>query len=308
MLISVDVGFSGTKFCYESSGERVCGLIPTAVAQPSLSGIREIGTEQPIIQFTDGTALAVGDDAFDSAHQVENQSLAWLIEVMPALVIGVIVKAGFLPGQIDRLAVGLPIQFWKDSAAEVKARLANISLATGNYTYDVLVYSQGAGAFYYYLQSMSPPANASGLLIDVGGNTVQVLGFRKLKIKASFCKQYNHLGMLVPAKILAQKICADHTTSMSTIKAMKVLSSGTFSMDNDYKALSQQLIEDHMRFLANTLEADFGDQMAELQHVVLAGGGAYHLAKHLPSAWRQKTLIFRDAEYANAIGYYLQSK
>lgn len=308
MLVSIDVGFSTTKICIEGDDGIVCNSIPTAVAFPSNSGIVGVGTEQFIITFRNGNQLVAGQDAFDSEQQLENTSIDWLIRVMATLVLTAVHKTGISMEQVARLAVGLPIQFWQQEANKLKSMLSNIELEKSTYKPEVFVFAQAAGAFHYYRAAMNPPPDESGLLIDLGGNTLQVLGYDGLKLKAALSKQYNHLGMLEPAKKLASKVSADHAISISIAKSMTILRNGTFSTPGDYQLQSQQLISDHMNLLVDRLEADFGERIKQAHRIVLAGGGAYHLIQQLPEAWKRKAILLTDAEYANAIGYLLQSR
>jgi hypothetical protein len=306
MIIAIDVGFAETKFAYENNGNITYGSIPTAIALPADTGIIGIGAEQAVVKFKDGREFVAGDDAFCSPHQLENTSIDWLIRMSPALVIATIRKIGCSFEQVSRVAVGLPIQFWQKEAQRVQKTLTNIELDSATFTAEVKVFAQGAGAFYCYCQTKNPPASENGLLIDLGGNTLQVLGFEKLKIRAALSKQYNHLGMLEPAKRLVNSIAADHSISISTAKAMVILRSGTFSIPGDYLSLSEQLITNHMQLLVERLEADWGERIMQAHRLVLAGGGAYHLIHHLPEAWKRKAIQLTDAKYANVIGYFMQ--
>lgn len=308
MLVSVDVGFSTTKICTDGDDGIVCNSIPTAVAFPSNSGVVGVGAEQFILKFRDGNQLVAGEDAFDSEQQLENTSIDWLIRVMPTLVLSAVNKTSISMEQVSRLAVGLPIQFWQHEANKIKSLLSNIELETKTYKPEVFVYAQGAGAFHYYRAIMNPPVSENGLLIDLGGNTLQVLKYDGLKLKAALSKQYNHLGMLEPAKKLASKVATDHAISISTAKSMTILLSGTFSTPGDYQLQSQQLISDHMRLLIDRLDADFGERIKQAHRLILAGGGAYHLIHRLPDDWKHKAVLLPDAAYANVIGYFLQSR
>lgn len=308
MIIAIDVGFAETKFAYENSGDITCGSIPTAIALPADTGIIGIGAEQAVVKFKDGTELVAGNDAFYSTHQLENTSIDWLIRMSPALVIASIRKIGCPLEQVSRVAVGLPAHFWQKEAQRVKEILSTIQLDSSSFSPEVKVFAQGAGAFYCYCQTKNPPASENGLLIDLGGNTLQVLGFEELKIRAALSKQYNHLGMLEPAKKLANRIAADHSISVSTAKAMVILRSGTFSVTGDYQSISEHLITNHMQLLAERLDADFGVQIKQAHRLILAGGGAYHLIHRLPDDWKHKAVLLPDAEYSNVIGYYLQSR
>lgn len=308
MLVSVDVGFSTTKICTDVNDGIVCNSIPTAVAFPSNSGVVGVGTEQFVIRFRDGNQLVAGEDAFDSEQQLENTSIDWLIRVMSTLVLTAVHKTSISMEQVSSLAVGLPIQFWKHEANKLKSLLSSIELEAKTYNPEVFVYAQGAGAFHFYRATMNPPLGERGLLIDLGGNTLQVLGYDGLKLKAALSKQYNHLGMLEPAKKLASKVATDHSISILIAKGMTILRSGTFGSPGDYQLQSQQLISNHMRLLLDRLEADLGERIMQAHRLVLAGGGAYHLIHQLPDAWKRKAILLPDAEYANAIGYLLQSR
>lgn len=305
-----DVGFSDTKIAWREGPLLKTIRIPSAVAMPMKMQASTLGNGQQILNYN-GNDFVVGDDALHpGSRQIHDRNESWLLKYMATLMHGAAARAGIDLREVTHLTLGLPLN---SCGPETRSALAQIfrgakidGVPIIHRDCQIRIHCQGVGALAAF-RSENIPYEGSGLVLDLGGNTLISVYFSNLTASASGSYQYNHLGMMSAAEHLVPFLSKKTGSQISTIKATNAMRTGRF-LDDDITAQRDLAIAKHLELLTTTLRNDYTDMVGELSKLVLAGGGAEALYAALPIEWQKKAVILYEPEFANVRGYHALSE
>lgn len=325
-VVSVDIGYGFTK-AVSSTGERVSfpSVAAPAVADP-LNGVFKdgVGHRVRISSLAGVEEKLVGEAALQSqaaqgfiAQQEKPQGLHDLLLLTAAYLCGAAVKPN---NERPRLAVGLPLSFYRSQKDALKERLeilnAWVSVDGGEEKYvafgEVAVFPQGAGAL-IALGSALPKSGTVGL-IDVGTYTTDYLLFEVRKgmpvpipeacgsvevgihlvhraLAAEFERQ---AGVPLPARMHQQVVEKIQNGEEITYRGREVKLAPAFA----------PVKRDAAEAIAAHVLAAWGDRTGFLSLTALAGGGAVLFGESLAGYFQQAVQV-PDPVFANAVGYLM---
>lgn len=212
-----------------------------------------------------------------------------------------------------RAAVGLPLAWYTPgNRGLLTRRLRRIEVSGGGspLELDVEVYPQGAGALFDYRLGDDgrerPGTDVSGLVIDVGFNTVDVVAFEDGAAVKADSGMLERAGMSRPAGELARILQAETTINLSEQEGKEVLARGVLSVyghEKDLSETSRRVVEDYASWLMSVVSSRWEDRVQRAAVLILAGGGARYLAEYAPSRYRDLLYTPEEPEFANARGF-----
>lgn len=216
-------------------------------------------------------------------------------------------------GDVDVLALGLPLKYWKEYAPEFAAALKTLNANGRQITAkEVLVIPQAVGAlmdlrFDWDGRAFGRKPIGKGLLVDVGFNTIDLLVVDAGVVVPELCEMVSRGGLSKVALDIARHI--DHRFEVRTTAqtAMEVL----LSKKMQYQGAEVDLADVCHKLLSRYAEELFAkivDGHTTLvnlaDRIILCGGGAHFLRGYIPEQYRNIVLIPDSPEYCNARGFY----
>jgi predicted naringenin-chalcone synthase len=115
----------------------------------------------------------------------------------------------------------------------------------------------------------------------------------------------NEMGIMAVAKTLQGVFKAMTGSEYSVIEAAKAIRTHEIKSKGqriDVSAQVEAALNDHVETLINSIATRYKQSIAKLDHMILAGGGAYLIRKHLPQDW--PVVVLEQPEFANVRGYF----
>lgn len=296
VVFAVDPGFAQVK--YSVGG--VVGAIPSAVAEP-LPSMEGLGKGQRV-HIMDIGKLVVGQDALEpGSRQIQSLDEDWLLRYLPLLVVGAADHAGIDLHDVDILSVCLPPKTWGAVRSEVAKDLSVIRDNGEVYTFEkVDVFAQAVGALGYYTLGCKN-RDESGLVLDIGGNTLLAVRYDKLKAKATGSRQFNELGVLSAAQAIIPVLSElAEGRRVTEIKAMAAMRDRRF-MGVDIGTHVDAVVKAYSERILRSVRSDYRDMIPKLDRLVVVGGGAYLVGEAIKSEYK-RVHVADEPELANVRG------
>lgn len=300
MKIAIDAGYNQTKI-YTGSRQ---GVILSAIAEPNALNLSDVGAGAK--RYTiNGKEMIVGAAALGPGLKQKNaRSLNSLLESLPYLALCACDEISVTPGDVSILSTGLPLADIGSSNAVIAALQPLFPSAK------IVVNSQAVGALISYAMDNASTINPDdqGLVLDIGGNTVLTLGHIGYRPTGDGSHQFDRMGVLSCADLLAKRLEPQLKTLISAIKASQALRDGVIRGGG----LGRQNIESEVHaaqhaytdMLLTMIRETYGDYIADLDNIIICGGGANLIKNHIPAEWRNIAKFSADPEFANARGYF----
>jgi len=270
VVFAVDPGFAQIK--YSIAGK--VGVIPSAVAEP-LPAMEGVGSGQRI-HYMDVGCLVVGHDALEpGSRQIQSLDEEWLLKYLPLMIVGAADHAGLSLHDVDILSICLPLKTWRTVKERLGEELSSIRDNGDVYTFRrVDVHAQAIGAIGYHTQ-MGADTQESGLVLDIGGNTILALRYDRLKAKGTGSRQYNELGVLSVARSLMPFLSeVAEGRRISEIRSMEAVRMRRF-LGIDIGTHVDAAVAAYTERILRSIRSDYRDMIPELDRLVVVGGGAY---------------------------------
>ena len=296
VVFAVDPGFAQVK--YSVGG--VVGVIPSAVAEP-LPSMEGLGKGQRV-HVMDVGKLVVGRDALEpGSRQIQSLDEEWLLRYLPLMVVGAADHAGIDLHDVDVLSVCLPPKTWRSVKSEIVRDLSSIRDNGDTYTFKrVDVFAQALGALGYYSIGCENP-DESGLVLDIGGNTLLAVRYDKLKAKSTGSRQFNELGVLSAAQALLPTLSEmAEGRRVTEIKAMAAMRDRRF-MGVDIGTHVDSVIKSYSERILRSVRSDYRDMIPELDRLLVVGGGAYLVGDAIKNEYK-RVHVPDEPEMANVRG------
>lgn len=297
-MLAVDIGFSACKCLAEGREWK----FPSFVA-PAKQATVNLG-EGPSGYLYKGQRYNVGNptDGADGAKYV--REIGFLLEYGPLFVVHAIKGLKQVP---STLAVGLPLEQFREYREQLRVALSNFEINGRRYAFEVRVFPQAVGALAEYANEANPEQDESGFLVDIGFNTAIVLKYQDLKAKSDGSTQYNQFGISRALEELGAVIKSKYGVSLSPLELNDVFQKGSLTQYGKKLDMSIELkgvVAGHIDTLMKTLRDDYDRHLMRADRLVMAGGGAYHINGQLPDQYREFCRFLSNPEFANVRGYW----
>lgn len=325
MIISVDLGYGFVKAVGEGSEERI--IFPQVMA-PAAEDIIErdlrLGGKRPgylvelrpqgsvnrssafvgdlAIRESRGARMSVGRNRFGEAERKMS-----IVHTMTAAYL-----AG-AEGQIT-LAFGLPLAWYKQQKDNVKKALQDTAMYVrvdkGPEKFIhfnlVQVFPQGVGALF-----AAPGLPQKGLigLVDIGYYTTDYL---LVDIRAEGVDPLVNymssmeIGIHTAVKLFANKFTEETGKPLTTTEAMSLWDRKEINFERRQLVNLEKIKEAALREVGEQVVNEIGwtwsERLYDVEHVFLAGGGAYEFAPLFDQEFKN-TKVIDDAQFANARGF-----
>lgn len=302
MTLSIDIGYSATKFCTETHGPE---SFPTAIAYEAV-GFGAFGREEERQSYRyKGKKLLVGEKAV--GRELITRDVEFLIRHAPLLTHHALKLSGYRMGEELHIRTGLSILNW---GQRDKFKTALAEFEVDGYLYgphSLTLYAQGQGVLFDAF-GKTPPHLA--VVVDIGYHTYDVLAFEDGKPLAD--KSYATSGGVNKLVQQLQKhIWNEYEVECTEQEAIRILRTGEVTYGAQPKDHSIWLRKAKAAYITEVVAEMRGKQrelMNRANAVIMGGGGAYLVRSALEEGVElPKNLKPCPApyEYSNARGYLL---
>lgn len=309
MLLGLDIGFGDVKAVGEND---VKIKIPTAVAYAGEDAL-DLDKFSPSHReyVYSGRKYVIGEAAVSRAFST--RSFDFLKRYAPLLAYMAIEE---LPSSPTSMAIGLPLGYYTSGHEKDFASAMRKIVVDGRaLEMDVEVYPQGLGAFFDYCLDENGDeregTDISGLVINVGFNTVDVIAFENGSAIKADSGMIERAGISRPAQELARVLQAETTINLTEQEAKNALMKGRLSVYGYEKDLTENIrkvVEDYADWLMSVITSRWEDRVQRADRLILAGGGAYYLKTYIPAKYRRLLFVPEEPEFSNARGFFKAQK
>jgi len=314
-VVAVDVGYGYTK-AVSSSGRRIC--FPSVISPARDLPLAELADNsighRVVIRKEGGQQeeYFVGELAVQEGHSVQF-TLDDVKHKHPAHDIVLLTAAALLePESINKLVVGLPVDYYREQGKSLQAHLQNLSATVAvdgtpevSLSFEeIQVYPQGAGAL---LTVPDIPEGGIIAMVDVGHKTTDCVA---IEVKNGSSRPVQSMCVSVEAGILhVHKAVSEEFLKRTGIRLPanytgQVMRDGQIWFRGEKVDLSQTLKEKRRvvaRAIVDGVMAAWGDRADFVRQIYLAGGGVLELPEL--TNMLQGSSIVPDAQFANALGF-----
>lgn len=299
MILAVDIGFSSCK-C--KSGDNIWKF-PSHIATTRDNCV-ELGDKIPGYIWQNKRYIVGEPDNVSTEPGKYSRDISFLIEYGPLFIAQAISKCDKTP---DILALGLPLEQFKSHRVKLRDSLSEFSVDGKSYKFNIKIFAQSVGALAEHISVNNPPSDEDGFVIDIGFNTALVLRYQGLQARSNGSNQYTQFGISRALEALGATIKNSYGEALTPLELNAACQNGyirRFGERIDVSNIAKEAISNHISTLLTTIENDYGRQFVKSDRLVLAGGGATHLAEHLPAKYREFATTLQNPEYANVNGYW----
>ena len=287
-VLGIDIGFGSVKVYSDELEYK----FPTAVAYMPDDEVMEVEKIN-----VGGRYFVVGKDVkYVANYKIEIPGVKDLIRWSGVFLKYVLDKFG----EFDVIVSGLPPNA-KRHVSEFEAVLKSVSRDA-----KIKVLPQGAGILYDVVNRDASLGEV--MVVDIGYNTVDCLVAEKVdgvwKKKRGITIE--GFGVMKAVSFMRELFSSRMglLKNWSVSRLVDAFEVGYIVIDGDRVDLSGYKAEAVKRYeevLVSRLKAELGDDFRGIEHVVLAGGGAYYVGeKH----FGKKVIIPEKPEFSQARGYY----
>lgn len=302
--IAVDTGFSFTKVKTNGPGSEFRFPSIIGVHKPA---VIKLGEDQDVYEFN-GHNYVVGKEALSCDDKKYTRNIEYILEFAPLLVAHACAKAGVPKnGEVHILKVGLPLKEFRDYRGVLAGKLTSFTVNGYEYRFDVRVQAQGVGVLADYISSQRPEPVENGYILDLGFNTMIVLHYEELRAKSEGSAQWDQWGISRAMEDLQKVIQRDHGLQLNSLEANEVLMTGVlragYGKKIDMCPQIEAAVSNYLDSLLKRVENEYDRYLQRADRLVIAGGGANLIRKHLPAKYREFVHIPETPEFANVRGY-----
>jgi uncharacterized protein YbaA (DUF1428 family) len=283
MTTGIDVGFGWTKVV---NGEKAFKF-PSWLAYHTLFPISEVS----VVQYG-GKQYVVGGDVKYESQRIEIVGITELINYFPVF----LKYIETITGKLDGIVTGIPIKY-KNRVEELKGIIEETGIEC-----DIL--PQGAGIF----MDVEDRLGEETLILDIGFNTLDYLILRKenddwKKKKGNTIEKF---GTVRAVEIFRSNLPDEiaYARNFSFSRLLEVFEKETVRFEGDeinVSGVKKTAMEEYSEMIRTRMTEEIGDGLADMETVVLAGGGASIVKLDL---FRHSRVIIPDKpEFSQARGY-----
>lgn len=317
--IGLDTGFGDVKVVADLN-KIACNVLlkyPTAIAYAKRGIIGELGWQEEY-DFG-GQTFVVGSAALQSQDLFSTRDIEFLLTYSPLLAYKALVdiaQAGSLPfadliSTKKQLCLGIPLAYYTRKE-ELKNRLAAYSVSGDTVRFDnVEVRAQGQGILFDYMldkngKFVSDRMNQNLLVIDIGFNTVDVLGVVNGRPSKEWSGMLENGGICKVCEELKNHLQIEFSFNLSEQVIKDVLEKGRISIYGAAKDLSTPIRiakEAYSNWLSREINSRWNNFIKRADKLILAGGGAYFVDDLKQRYPKEFVFVPDNPEYSNARGF-----
>jgi len=304
----IDIGFGDVKAVF-SDGRKI--KFPTAIAlDPGGVFSMSVNGDEGMYVFN-GTNYYVGATALHMGQTFSTRSMNFLETFTPLLIHVALEAAGYAPGEVDELAIGLPLGNFNP----VNKAFLQKKIEEGNTNGKKLVFSrieilpQGVGVLLdSRLEgdgSEIPGTGVNTLVLDVGFNTVDVIVAINGQAKRGKSEMLERSGISKVCDKLGSVVREKTSVSLSEQQAKDVLLNGGLEVYGDRTDFTDDIAviaNEYARWFYAEITSRWEEQIKQFRKVILAGGGAHVVGPYMPK-YIHNLVIPEYPEFANARGF-----
>ena len=303
-MLGLDIGFGDVKAVAED-GRKL--KIPTAVAYvgEGVCDLGELSCDHREYLYM-GRKYVVGEAAISRAFST--RSLEFLRKYSPLLACRVIEELQF---DVSSLAFGLPMAYYTSkNKSYFLSSMRKIEAPGRTIKLDAEVFPQGVGALLDYRLSDNGREKdgtaTSGLVLDVGFNTVDVVAFENGSAVKVDSGMLERAGISKVTQELANTLQSETTINLTEQEAKDTLLKGrltVYGYEKDLGEIIRETTERYVEWLFSVVASRWEDRLQRAGILILSGGGAYYLKTYVPARYRKVLFIPEEPEFANARGF-----
>lgn len=309
-ILVVDFGFSFIKVYYRGK----------LIKEPSIFSIdfnnnkdNLVSTNNSNIYTYEGKPMVVGTDAEKKKMKIISRDVSFIFRFYPLAIYHILKKLNIKTEKLDAIAIGLPPEnLTKENAEELKKRIISTQINDEKIKIPkskIFVLGQGQGAFIDIKSSYKNIGQSSGFLLDIGFNTLIAVPFKEGKILPSF-KQYERFGISgLLEEFLSPILKSSKNLNIKDINKlneayMKGFIKVGFGEKINIESEIKTAVENYMEIILQKIKEDFIEELADMETLILTGGGSYRLKDFLPDNIKKITIIPELPEFSNTRGYF----
>ena len=308
--VGLDIGFGQTK-AVSDTGAHV--VFPTAVAPRrehavDLGDYQGVGAAPSGYATRDGTVCDVGETALGRA--LPTRSADFLLRYAPVLAAHACERLGGPPP--TELCVGLPLAYYTQYREQYTEVLSEFSVNGSPCRPRVWCIPQGVGVLVDWLydetgRPHADRADATGLILDIGFNTIDAVAFSRGTVDAGETHMFDHAGVSKIVSNLTAYIQREFGYRPSQQKAHEIFLEQTLKLNGERHTLQhaiKRLVDSYFEEFFFLLEDTWGARLHEYDYLLIAGGGAHHVVQYIPQRFAGQVVYMRPApEFSNARGF-----
>lgn len=316
--IGLDTGFGDVKVVVNLNGTTRELKYPTAIAYAKKGIIGDLGDRQEEYDFS-GQTFVVGAAALQSQDLFSTRDIEFLLTYSPLLAYKALVdiaQAGSLPladllSTKKQLCLGVPLAHYTRKE-ELKNRLAAYSVSGDTVQFDsVEVRAQSQGILFDYMlnkdgKSVSDRMNQNLLIIDIGFNTVDVLGVINGRPSKEWSGMLESSGICKVCEELKNHLQTEFSFNLFEQVVKDVLERGQISLYGVTKDLSSPIRiakEVYSNWLSREINSRWNNFIKRADKLIIAGGGAYFVDDLKQRYPKEFVFVPDNPEYSNARGF-----
>ena len=317
--IGLDTGFGDVKVVADLNGttHNVLLKYPTAIAYAKKGIIGELGRQEEY-DFG-GRTFVVGAAALQSQDLFSTRDIEFLLTYSPLLAYKALVdiaQAGSLPfadliSTKKQLCLGIPLAYYTRKE-ELKNGLATYSVSGDTVQFDsVEVRAQGQGILFDYMldkngKSVSGRMNQNLLVIDIGFNTVDVLGVVNGRPSKEWSGMLESSGICKVCEELKNHLQKEFNFNLPEQVVKDIFQKDQVSLYGATKDLStpiRKAKEAYSDWLSREVNSRWDDFLKRADKLIIAGGGAYFVDDLKQRYPKEFVFVPDNPEYSNARGF-----
>lgn len=318
MVRAVDVGYGYTKFVREVRGsDPICQHFPSMAVPAGRRALAEgLGQRRDTIAVAvDGIDYEVGPDVALAAGRFREETFHDDFAESPTYLALVRGALGYIAQPaIDLLVVGLPVSTFLSRRDALRARLLGKHECGGRVVEvrDVLVLAQPHGALGAWGLTggrFAETKRRTTMVVDCGYRTFDWIVARGFRVMDALCGAVNR-GMRDALCAIAEPLAAHVGLPIKALERIDIalragqpaLLAGREIDLGGYVAPAHKVAEEAVAALKAAVE----EAAAEIDLILLVGGGAWFFTPHLERAFpKHRIERVQDAMTANVRGYQL---
>ena len=320
--IGLDIGFGDVKIVAKvftnPQAQMVALKYPTAIAYSKKGVIGNLGGNEDEYEFN-GQSFVVGNAALQCEDLFSTRDIEFLLTYSPLLAYKALADLrlscsfGFkqFVSAKKKLCLGLPLAYYSKKD-KIEEALSGYTVSGNIVRFDAIeVRAQGQGIFFDYVldedgQPIKSRMNETVLVLDVGFNTVDVLGIVDGTPNKEWSAMLEKSGVCRICQALQDHLQTELDFLLSEQVIKDIVQKGHISLYGAARDLStpiRKAKERYSEWLSREVDSRWDKFLKSADKLIVAGGGAYYI-DHLKQKYPEQFLyVPHDPEYSNARGF-----
>jgi hypothetical protein len=315
MKLAIDIGFSSVKVT-----DGISFKFPTLISGYTKPSV-DLGYGREKTFTYEGRDYLVGDEAKNGTDVMYSFEIDFLIDYAPLFIAKAVeIAESKGAGNILEIALGLPIEYYKDNKERLWQTAKSFIINDRQYRFyekvkkdgSLLypVYPQGIGILSDYIEQagVTVKDDGSGFVLDIGFNTVLVVAFENYGATKAGHKQYTQLGISKASRKLEDYLINTYGIDDRTqIELLQILTNKTFKHYGKKIDVSDKvnaIMLDYIDGILLRVQTDYDRRFGSSDKLIIGGGGAYYVKNDIYKKYPDLAVFMENPEFSNARGFY----